>query len=286
MTAMTAAAAWQADLERDFPQRLVRHGETVAAVREAGATDAPALVLLHGIGSGAASWLPLAQRLKDRARIIAWDAPGYGESTPLAEAAPRAEAYMGRLRELLDALGVRRCLLLGHSLGAMAALALANIEPQRVARLVLLSPARGYGARPDEGEAVRSRRLAGLASEGIAGLAERRAPAMLGANPGAAALAWVRWNMARLRPHGYRQAVELLCGDDLLRLGRPPVPSEVLCGSEDGITPPAACREVAEALAAPFRLIPGAGHASPIECPEALAGLLARLLEHCQGLKP
>ena len=279
MTAMSTAAAWQADLERDFPQRLVRHGEVVSTWREAGAADAPALVLLHGIGSGSASWLPLAQCLKARARLIAWDTPGYGESTPLAEAAPRAEAYMLRLRELLDALDVQRCVLLGHSLGALTALALANAEPRRIARLLLLSPARGYGARPAEGEAVRSRRLAALASEGIAGLAERRAPAMLGASPGAEALAWVRWNMARLKPHGYRQAVELLCGDDLLRLDRPPVPVEVLCGSEDGITPPAACREVAEALAAPFQLVPGAGHASPIECPEALAGHLVRFLD-------
>lgn len=279
MTAMSTAAAWQADLERDFPQRLARRGEVVSAWREAGAADAPALVLLHGIGSGAASWLPLAQCLKARARLIAWDAPGYGESTPLAEAAPRAEAYMLRLRELLDALDVQRCVLLGHSLGALTALAMANAEPQRVARLLLLSPARGYGARPAEGEAVRNRRLAALASEGIAGLAERRAPAMLGASPSAEALAWVRWNMARLKPHGYRQAVELLCGDDLLRLGRPPVPVEVLCGSEDGITPPAACREVAEALAAPFQLVPGAGHASPIECPDALAGHLVRFLD-------
>lgn len=286
MNAMTPASAWQADLERDFPQRLVRHGETVTALREAGAVDAPALVLLHGIGSGAASWLPLAQCLKDRVRIIAWDNPGYGESTPLAEAAPRAEAYMGRLRDLLDTLGVRRCMLLGHSLGAMAALALAYAEPLRVARLVLLSPARGYGARPCEGEAVRSRRLAGLASEGIAGLATHRAPAMLGSSPSTEALAWVRWNMARLNPHGYRQALELLCGDDLLRLNRPPLPINVLCGSEDGITPPSACRDVANALEASFQLIPGAGHASPIECPEALAGLLARLIEHCQGLNP
>ncbi|GLU41609.1 alpha/beta fold hydrolase [Pseudomonas sp. NBRC 100443] len=276
---MSTAAAWQADLERDFPQRLVRRGEVVSAWREAGAADAPALVLLHGIGSGAASWLPLAQCLKARARLIAWDAPGYGESTPLAEAAPRAEAYMQRLRELLDALDVQRCVLLGHSLGALTALALANAEPRRVARLLLLSPAHGYGARPAEGEAVRSRRLAALASEGIAGLAERRAPAMLGASPSAEALAWVHWNMARLKPHGYRQAVELLCGDDLLRLGRPPVPVEVLCGSEDGITLPAACREVAAALAAPFQLVPGAGHASPIECPEALAGHLVRFLD-------
>jgi pimeloyl-ACP methyl ester carboxylesterase len=270
MTAMSTAAAWQADLECDFPQRLARHGEVVSAWREAGAADAPALVLLHGIGSGSASWLPLAQCLKAHARLIAWDAPGYGESTPLPEAAPRAEAYMQRLRELLDALDVQRCVLLGHSLGALTALALANAEPRRVARLLLLSPARGYGARPAEGEAVRSRRLAALASEGIAGLAERRAPAMLGASPSAEALAWVRWNMARLKPHGYRQAVELLCGDDLLRLGRPPVPVEVLCGSEDGI---------AAALAAPFQLVPGAGHASPIECPEALAGHLVRFLD-------
>jgi pimeloyl-ACP methyl ester carboxylesterase len=52
------------------------------------AGEGPALVLLHGIGSGARSWRAQLDGLSDRFRTIAWNAPGYGESSPLAPDAP------------------------------------------------------------------------------------------------------------------------------------------------------------------------------------------------------
>src|SRR5256885_11891381 len=75
--------------------------------------------MLHGISSGAASWLDVALELAPRARVLAWDAPGYGRSTPLAPDAPTGADYARVLEQSLQALGVRRCLLVGHSLGAL-----------------------------------------------------------------------------------------------------------------------------------------------------------------------
>src|SRR5256885_12675463 len=49
--------------------------------------------MLHGISSGAASWLDVALELAPRARVLAWDAPGYGRSTPLAPDAPTGADY-------------------------------------------------------------------------------------------------------------------------------------------------------------------------------------------------
>ncbi|MFJ4346734.1 alpha/beta fold hydrolase [Pseudomonas sp. NPDC089401] len=264
-------------LQRQFGERLLPLDDGRQAVREAG--SGAAIVLLHGIGSGAASWLQVALGLRQRARVIAWDAPGYGQSTPLPMASPRACDYAARLAGLLDALAVERCVLVGHSLGAMTAAAFAQRHPERVEQLVLLSPARGYGARPEQGRGVRDKRLHDLATLGIASLAETRSAKLLSASASDSALAWVRWNMARLEPAGYRQAIELLCGDDLLRYQAQQVPCQVHCGSADSITTADDCRALAQAFAAPFQLIQGAGHACAIEQPETVTRRLARALD-------
>ena len=75
-------------LQQRFPERLVQLADGAQlAIRECG--QGPVVVLLHGIGSGSASWLHCAQRLAAGNRVIAWDAPGYGLSTPLPPARPR-----------------------------------------------------------------------------------------------------------------------------------------------------------------------------------------------------
>lgn len=278
----TTTAALEQQLAERFAQHTLLLGSERQAVRQAG--NGPAIVLLHGIGSGAASWLQVALQLSQQAHVVAWDAPGYGDSTPLADAQPRAEAYAERLRRTLDALGIEQCLLVGHSLGALTAAAFAQAHPARVARLVLISPARGYGAsdRAVQRLQVRSKRLAALEQLGIAEMAAQRSAHMLSPRPGAQAVAWVRWNMSRLNPGGYRQAVELLCGDDLLRHAPLAMPCEVHCGEADSITAPQDCLSLARALGAPFNLIPDAGHASPIEQPLLVAGRLAHALQQTQ----
>ncbi|NBA94466.1 alpha/beta fold hydrolase [Pseudomonas sp. R5(2019)] len=273
-------AANQSLLDSRFAERLLTLDDGVQAVREVG--NGPAIVLLHGIGSGAASWLQVALQLSERARVIAWDAPGYGASTPLTQSAPVAGDYAERLLMTLDALGIERCVLVGHSLGALTAAAFASgLGRERVSRLVLLSPARGYGdpAREIQRQQVRSKRLQALEQLGIEQMAEQRSAHMLSPKASNTALAWVRWNMARLNVEGYRQAIELLCGDDLLRYAPLPVPCEVHCGEADSITVPTACLSLAKALDAPFSLIPDAGHASPIEQPHVVTGRLAYALK-------
>lgn len=272
-------AELEALLAQRFAQRTLVLNDSRQAVREIG--SGPAIVLLHGIGSGAGSWLEVALQLGQYARVVAWDAPGYGDSTPLSPLAPLAEDYAERLLKTLDVLGIHDCMLVGHSLGAITAAAFARLHPQRLRRLVLISPARGYGdpARELQRQQVRSRRLAALEQLGIAQMAAQRSAAMLSPRRSVKALEWVRWNMSRLNIHGYRQAIELLCGDDLLRHTPLAVPCEVHCGEADGITPPEACLALAKSLDASFALIPGAGHASPIEQPHLVAGHLAFALK-------
>jgi pimeloyl-ACP methyl ester carboxylesterase len=105
-------------------------------------------------------------------------------------------------------------------------------------------------------------------------MAAKRSGRLLSDSASELARQWVRWNMARLNEFGYRQAVELLCGGDLLADLPPAMPVSVACGALDAITPPAGCAEVAQKCGVPLKLIEGAGHASYVEQPAAIAVIL------------
>ncbi|MGM0987329.1 MAG: alpha/beta fold hydrolase [Pseudomonadota bacterium] len=241
------------------------------AYRESG--EGPAIVLLHGISSGAASWKPVAPRLPGF-RLLAWDAPGYGESQPLAQAEPRAADYTERLDAWLDALGIERCVLVGHSLGAMMASAYVAHRPERLAGMVLADPALGYrDADESKRDSVYRSRWTMLAEQGHDAYSAARAPRLLREGADEADVARVREGMQRLHVAGFAQASWMLANDDLegyLSEGLP-VPTTVLCGEEDAITTPQASRALAQRLGVPYCDIPHAGHASYIDAPEAFA---------------
>lgn len=239
------------------------------------------LVCLHGIGSGAASWGAMAQEVAGRARIIAWDAPGYGKSTPLAALRPQPADYATRLVLLLDALKVDRCVLVGHSLGALTAAALLAVAPERVAACALISPAIGYGAPGREAERARvhEQRLTLLRELGIAGMADQRYTRLLTPDASPEAAAWVHWNMAQLNEKGYLQAVEMLCGSDLFGVlpAHAACGVHVACGEHDHITPPEQCARVALRCATDLVLLPAAGHACYVERPREVADFLLQI---------
>ncbi|WP_129445759.1 alpha/beta fold hydrolase, partial [Pseudomonas aeruginosa] len=199
------------NLQQRFPERLVQLADGAQlAIRECG--QGPVVVLLHGIGSGSASWLHCAQRLAAGNRVIAWDAPGYGLSTPLPPARPKACDYAACLELLLDALGVESCLLVGHSLGALMATAYAaGIGAARVRRLVLLSPAPCYFSaqlRYSFAHVLRQR-LYNLALFGISCISRSLTALLLSLHPTAYSLPCVPCHMALLNPHCSLHAVSL-----------------------------------------------------------------------------
>ncbi|AXF01292.1 alpha/beta fold hydrolase [Paraburkholderia hospita] len=253
-----------------FPaQQIAIAPQRTIGYREAGAAHADALplVLLHGIGSGAASWVQQIETLGTTRRVFAWDAPGYGESTPVASASPESHEYAGALNAWLDALDVERCVLVGHSLGAIIAGSFAASHAERVAGLLLISPAAGYGAASEEVRASkRDSRLAMLSELGPQGLAEKRSANMLSPHADDASREWVRWNMSRIVPHGYAQATHLLANADLASdVAKINGRIAVAVGAEDSITPPSSCERIAQAARTRLQIIPRAGHAGYIE---------------------
>ena len=102
------------------------------------------LVFLHGVSGGAAGALELLPRLAAPGwRTLAWDMPGYGASEPFEAGTPEGMgAYADALVELLDAAGLERAVLVGHSMGGMVACLYAGIRPERVDRLATVD---GFG---------------------------------------------------------------------------------------------------------------------------------------------
>jgi pimeloyl-ACP methyl ester carboxylesterase len=254
----------------------------VAFLRRPGSSGPPPLILLHGVGSDAESWAATMRRLDPRIEAIAWDAPGYGGSEPLPTAAPSPRDYAERLTVWLDALGLNRVVLAGHSLGALFAASFAAANP-RVLALALLSPASGYGVKAGEAlpEAVQARidDLDALGPEAFA--AKRGARLVYRPETRPEALAGVRRAMAAVRPTGYAQAVRALgAGDIIADARRIEAPALVAVGAEDVVTPPPGARAVHAALphARPLREIPEAGHALPQEAPAIVAQLLEDLV--------
>ena len=248
------------------------------AYRQAG-RGAITHVLLHGIGSASASWDAQLAWARDRSDVglLAWDAPGYGASTPVGPLEPQASDYAARLWAWLDALSCHSpVVLVGHSLGALMAASAAQAQPGRVAGLLLLSPARGYGDAPTaERQRMVAGRLANLQQLGPQGMAQARAAAMLSPQALPQWVEQVRQNMAAIDPAGYTQAVHLLAGGRLLHdVAGLTVPMVVASGEADSITPPAACDEVAAAARVARQSLGPVGHACAIEAADAVIALL------------
>lgn len=235
------------------------------------------LVLLHGIGSASGSWLRQLAALDGARRVLAWDAPGYGGSAPLAQAEPTAHDYASRLWQWLDALQVEGPVtLVGHSLGALMAAAAAVQQAARVRRLLLLAPAQGYGrADAPLREAKRRDRLAHLQALGPAGLADKRGAAMLSPAAPAELVAYVKSIMAQVHPGGYAQATHMLAEGDLERLlARVACPVIIAGGLADTITPAEAGRALAKRLGLRWMSLGEAGHACALEAADAVVRLI------------
>ncbi|OAN56540.1 alpha/beta fold hydrolase [Sphingobium sp. TCM1] len=266
--------------------RSARISGRVQAWREAGEGPALPLVLLHGIGSNARAWAGQFAGFSQERRVVAWNAPGYAGSDPLSNFWPLSSDYADALGALLDHLAIKRCVLVGQSLGAVMATAFALAAPERVAAMTLTSPASGYavpvGGVLPEGVA---KRIADIEALGPEGLAVARYSRLLAPGASAQAHAIVRSAMAEVVPQGYAQAVRLLASADLpsavtaLR-----VPTMTLWGSEDVVTPPAGCARVAAATpGGRFESIEGGGHAVATERPEAFNQTLRRVLDEADA---
>jgi len=148
----------RAALERTYlaaPTDLVQVEGVRLHVRDSGPRDAPAVLMLHGFGGSLQTWDAWAKDLSGQFRVIRLDLPGSGLSAPDPSGDYSDARSIELLLALMDQLHLKHTSVVGHSMGGRIAWTLAATHPQRVDKLVLLSPdgfaspGEAYGAKPE-----------------------------------------------------------------------------------------------------------------------------------------
>ena len=124
-----------------FPElKSIRLSHGKLSYRESG-LGTP-IVFFHGMNGDSRSWAYQFAFLSDRYRVIAWDAPGFGDS----DVCPATiEAYVTAGMEFLDRIGATKAVLVGHSMGGVVAARIAATKGNTVKKLVLSCTHPGYG---------------------------------------------------------------------------------------------------------------------------------------------
>ena len=244
-----------------------------ARVREMG-TGTP-VVLVHGYPLDGAMWSGVARALMTRFRVVKPDLPGRGDTA--AASGGTMDDYADFLEEILKAIGAPAGLA-GFSMGGYAALALARRRPERLAALALVDTR----AQPDDeaGRAKRDEAIATVRATGVAPIADAMtgkllSPASLGNRD---LVDRVRRIMLRQKPETVEADLTALRdrADSRPALAGIGIPTLVVVGAEDALTPPADSEAMASAIpGARLTTIPGAGHLAPMERPGAVAAALS-----------
>jgi len=246
-------------------------GRGLIEYRAAGDLDDPTILMLHGLGSSSAGYRAQFAGLSQDFRVLAWNAPGFGDSSRLGRDDACIDDYADALEALLRALGVRRlAVLIGSSWGSVIAGAFARRRPELAGSLVLSAPnvARGHLV----GESRNAELDAWLRSADISLPVSRAAIADKLLAPDASSL--VRDHVERLRDamttEGWRQAIKSLFTiytPDVIQHVRCPI--AVFAGTLDRVAPPEnhARLLLAAAPGAKLHLFEGCGHLLKLEAP-------------------
>lgn len=249
-----------------------------------GVGTGPLVVFMHGIGGNRTNWRDQLPVFGRDFHAVAWDARGYGDSDDYD--GPLDFGHFGDdLGRVLDHLDAPRAHLVGLSMGGMIALDFATRYGDRVSTLTLCDSLPGFTHLSEEqrAEFIRLRQEPLLAGKETSDMAPAVARSLLGKNPRAGSYERLVESMSALHKHSYLKTISGSVNHrrtfDLENIA---VPTHVVVGDEDTLTPPAMSRELARRIPGTrLTIIEGAGHLSNIEQPEAFnRAVLGFLIAH------
>ena len=237
----------------------------------AAGAGAPTVCFVHGTGGSSQVWMHQLEGLADLGHMVALDLPGHGRSGGNIPKGIDDAATV--VADFLDALGIARVVIGGHSMGGAIAQQLALSYPERVAGVILI----GTGARLR----VLPRLLDALANNHREGVDLLMSLATAAGAP--AELKAALHRSTADNPAGVVLGDLQACdGFDVMnRISTVVAPALVICGDEDQLTPPKYSRFLGQRIAgASVAVIPGAGHYVQVEKPRettaAIRDFLAR----------
>lgn len=235
------------------------------------------LVWLHAFPLGAEMWRPQLETVPHGWRLIAPDLAGFG-GTVDHTGPPGIDDFARDLDELASYLGLRHFVLGGLSMGGYAVFAYLRLNPSRVKGIVLADTK--SGADTPQARDSRQKMLDLVASQGSPAIADEMLPKLLGPTTqriDTGLMLDVRAMIESNSAEGISRAIQRLRDrpDATPQLSRTFVPALVIVGEEDGITPVSEARAMANALPeATLAVLPGAGHLSNLEAPDAFGAAL------------
>ncbi len=248
------------------------------AFQRAGA-GAP-LVLLHGAICDSRVWRMQLEVLADEFTVIAWDAPGCGQSSDPPDSY-RLSDYADSLAAFIDVLGLRRPHVLGHSFGGGLALELYRRHPELPRSLVLAAGYAGWaGSLPVDEVHTRLRWALRQADELPKPITPDSVPGLFSAQLPAEQIEELAVVMSDVRPTGTRVMAQAFAEADLRDvLPKIVVPTLLLCGEADERAPGAVWGPLhAEIPGSTLVLLPGIGHELALEAPDAFNAEVRRFL--------
>lgn len=239
------------------------------------AGQGPLLLLLHGVGSTSHTWEGQLAHFATTHHVVAPDMRGYAASAASPESVSM-RAFAADAAALIEHLGPGPAHVCGLSMGGIVAQTLWRDRPELVASLVLADT----WANHPSAAAAQGERLSAIDASDMPALARERMPAVYG--PGAS-VPLVELGVkvfASLDRATYRAASADLWTQDLRQVARSiTVPTLVLVGEHDRITPPALAEDLAGLIpGARLCVIPGAGHLVNEENPAAFNQAVAEFL--------
>lgn len=236
------------------------------------------IVFLHGVGSDKTLWVRQLGHFQNQFRAVALDYPGYGESDLVTGALARADIARCML-DAFDALEIAAAHVVGLSMGGVIALEMWRQQPKRLRSLTLADT---FAHHPDAEVIVeRSRRALGTMT--MREFAEMRVPTVLSPTSSAALQRQVIENMSRIDKGTYYWAAEAVwTGDYRADLPKIKVPTLILVGEHDGLTPLQLSEELQIIPDAKLEIIPHAGHISNVDNPDYFNFVVERFLNAAQ----
>lgn len=247
----------------------------------------PVVVFLHGVGGGKASYdrqLPIFAAAGYRA--AAFDSPGYGDNPPVESLS--WDALADAVLAGIDALGVEKVALVGHSMGGMVAQEVAARAPERLWALVLSGTSPAFGNRDGAFQKKFVADRLGPLDDGktMPELAASIVASLVGPDPDPVGKAAAIACMSAVPDATYRAAMtNLVTFDRRAALAQIAVPTLVLAGEHDTNAPAPMMEKMASRIpGAVYRCLAGAGHLSNFERPAdfdaAVLAFLNSVKEH------
>ncbi len=242
-------------------------------VRDTGPRDGPAVIMIHGLGSSLHTWKDWAKALDSQYRVVRFDMPGAG----LSEPDPTHDYSDARVRFLLaalmDQLGIQKAALIGNSIGGRIAWGFAARNPERVTKLVLVSPDGFASPGFAYGKAPKVPAIAGLAKYVLPKIFVKMNVAPAYADPSRLSEATLDRYYELLLAPGVRGALIDRMGQTVLEdpeplLRRITIPVLLVWGEKDALIPISNAADYQRDLPnVRFAPLPGLGHVPQEEAP-------------------